>query len=193
MRGTMAARGVRRGRAATRIRRRSSRTQRRRPSRPQAETGQRQRSSQRTPESTRSASTASAREAGEQRGTTLAGIERERVPAVGHRVRHAHRHHVADAEQDAEDRGREPERERQVRPTVRETRRDAWGPTASGTSTSMLARFLPMRSARGSLPAATVAHSAPPSRPNWLSVSPAAGSTATSPSNVVDAGRVGPG
>ena len=39
----------------------------------------------------------------------------------------------------------------------------------------MLARFLPVRSARGSLPAATVDHSAAPSSPNWLSVSPAAG------------------
>ena len=61
-------------------------------------------------------------EAGEQRRAALAGIERERVAAVGHRVRDPHRHHVADAEQHAEDRGREAERERQVRPTVRERR-----------------------------------------------------------------------
>ena len=56
----------------------------------------------------------------------------------------------------------------------------------------MLARFFPVRSARGSLPAATFDHSAAPSRPNWLSVSPAAGSTATSASSVVAAGRRGP-
>ena len=48
-------------------------------------------------------------------------------------------------------------------------------PVASGTITSMLARFLPVMSARGSLPAEIDIQSAAPSRPNWLRVRPAVG------------------
>ena len=70
---------------------------------------------------------ASAPKPASKRRATLAGIERERVAAIGHRVRDAYRHHVADAEQHAEERRCEPERERHVGPAVREHRADERG------------------------------------------------------------------
>src|SRR4051812_9319124 len=66
------------------------------------------------------------------------------------------------------------------------------GTITSGNTMIIVARFFPVRSDRTSLPATIVAQSAAPSSPNWLSVSPDAGSRETSANRVVAGGRVSP-